>query len=117
MTYGSRMSVIYLTAVRVPPSKMCNSVGPDKEMPPQTITDPPPNGGTSSTLHCAKLSFGCRYTLERLSEEYRDTLDSSVKSTFAQSSTVQWMCSWANASCALRREVVYGGHMAGLKGR
>src|SRR5678816_4125775 len=49
---------------------MCNSVGPDKEMPPQTISDEPPNGGT---LHCAKLSVGRRYTLAHLSEAYKDT--------------------------------------------
>jgi hypothetical protein len=71
---------------------------PDKEMPPQTITDKPTKGSTCSTLHYANLSVGRRYTLACLSEAYRDTLDSSIKSTFAQSSTVQWMCSRENAS-------------------
>ena len=72
------------------------------------MTDPPPNGGTCSTLNFTNLSVGRRYTLARLSEAYRDTLDSSVKSTFAQLSSVQWMCSLANASRAFRCALVSG---------
>src|SRR5678815_1303573 len=46
------MSVIYLTAVRVPPSKMCNSVGSDKEMPP-----PDHNRPTSKRRHLQQIAL------------------------------------------------------------
>ena len=83
----------------------------------ECLNDPPPNGGTCSTLNCTNLSVGRRYTLARLSEAYRDTLDSSVQSTSAQSSAVQWMCSRANASRAFGYALVSGGPMAGLRCR
>ena len=42
-TKGRRISSLYLTAVRVPRFMTWRSVRPSRDMPPQTITDPPPN--------------------------------------------------------------------------
>ena len=67
LTMGWTMSFTYLIAVRLPLSTTTSSVRPWMDIPPQTITDPPPKRSCWTMLHCAYRSPGCRHTLTRRS--------------------------------------------------
>ena len=49
--YSLRISSLYLAHVSLPWLNTCRSVPPSREMPPQTITDPPPNLYCWTMLH------------------------------------------------------------------
>ena len=74
----------HLMAVRVPLASTWRAVRPSKEMPPYTITDPPPNQSCWRMLQAAEHSPRCLQTLSRLSHVLSVNLLSSVKSTGRQ---------------------------------
>uniref|UniRef100_A0A8D8RL78 Uncharacterized protein n=1 Tax=Cacopsylla melanoneura TaxID=428564 RepID=A0A8D8RL78_9HEMI len=58
MTIGSKMSVMYRSAFKDPPSTTCRTVRPPRQMPPHTMIEPPPNSIVPTMLHCAYRSPG-----------------------------------------------------------
>lgn len=79
-TCGWRIWSLYRTALRFWFSTTKGDFTP-WEMPPQTITEAPPNLSRSTTHASAKRSPRLRYTLFLPSERYRLNLDSSVNIT------------------------------------
>ena len=75
---GRKISSLYLTAV-ILPATIINCDFIPWAMPPQTITEPPPNRSRWTTQASAKRSLRRRYTRRRPSA--RVNLDSSVKRT------------------------------------
>ena len=67
LTRGLRISSRYLMAVRLPLASTWRAVGPPKEMPPHTMTDPPPNRSCWRMLQAAERSPRRLQTLSRLS--------------------------------------------------
>ena len=77
---GRKISSLYLTAV-ILPATITNCDFIPWAMPPQTITEPPPNRSRSTTQASTKRSPRRRYTRRRPSARWRVNLDSSVKRT------------------------------------
>ena len=67
LTRGLRISSRYLMAVRLPLASTWRAVRPPKEMPPHTMTDPPPNRSCWRMLQAAERSPRRLQTLSRLS--------------------------------------------------
>ncbi|CAL8326987.1 unnamed protein product [Lota lota] len=67
LTRGLRISSRYLMAVRLPLASTWRTVRPPKEMPPHTMTDPPPNRSCWRMLQAAERSPRRLQTLSRLS--------------------------------------------------
>ncbi|CAB1318779.1 unnamed protein product [Coregonus sp. 'balchen'] len=84
-------------AVRLPLASTWRAVRPPKEMPPHTMTDPPPNRSCWRMLQAAERSPRRLQTLSRLSHVLSVNLLSSVKSTWRQWRICQSWCSLANA--------------------
>ena len=112
---GLRISSRYLTAVRVPLASTWRFVRPSKDMPPQTITDPPPNRSCWMMLQAAVRSPRRLQTLSRLSHVLSVNLLSSVKRTGRQWRTCQFWCSLANANRAARCWAVSTGPTRGRR--
>ena len=77
---GRRISSLYLTPVKLPVITINGDFSP-WDIPPQTITEPPPNLSLSRTQASAKRSPRRRYTRRRPSGRKRVNRDSSVKKT------------------------------------
>ena len=84
LTRGLRISSRYLMVVRLPLASTWRAVRPPKEMPPHTMTDPPPNRSCWRMLQAAERSPRRLQTLSRLSHVLSVNLLSSVKSTGRQ---------------------------------
>ena len=79
-TTGVKISSLYLMAFMLP-STMMRGVFPVMEIPPQTITLPPPNGVTRSTQQSANRSPRRRHTRILASLFFRQNRDSSENIT------------------------------------
>ena len=77
---GRRIASLYLTAVRFPETTINGDFTPC-EIPPQTITDPPPYISLSKMQASANRSPRRRYRRRRPSARKRVNRDSSVKKT------------------------------------
>lgn len=96
LTIALRISSWYQTEVRVPLAMSWRSVQPSKDIPPQTINDPPPNWSCLMMSQAAYCSPQRLHTLSHLSHVLSMNLLSSVKRTGHQWQTCQFWCSPAN---------------------
>ena len=115
-TWGRLISSWYLMPVSVP-STTTRAVLPHDEIPPHTMTLPPPKGRRWITQLTWKRSPTRRYTLERPSLLSRWNLDSSVERTRAQSCCVKCMVRLHQVKRATRWRCWRTGRMAGRRGR
>ena len=83
-------------------------------MPPQTITEPPPNRSCSATQQFLNRSFFCLQTRLRPSWKSKQNLDSSVKSKGRIRRTPQLAWRLANWRRQLRWRAVNAGRTAGF---
>ena len=96
LTIGLRISSLYLLSVKLPWLSICRPVPHSKEMPPQTITEPPPNLSCWTMLHAWWRSPVLLQALTRPSDPLKLNRLPFVKSTGRQWRTCQFWCFLAN---------------------
>jgi hypothetical protein len=112
ITCSSGISVMYLRAVRDPFSMKGNSVWKSEDIPPQAMTEPPPNGILGAMQACENRSPVLLQTLTRPSDPVRQKRDSSENNTLLQSLIPQCAYCRAKASRATRGTRRSGGPLA-----
>ena len=97
----------YPIAVRLPLT-VTSCVAPERDMPPHTITLPPPNRSRSTMFGTSKRSLFRLHTRSLPSAAWRLNLDSSVNTTLGHCYLVQARCARAQFKRARRWRCVNG---------